>query len=55
MGQPSRYDLLHQAAQRLEEMREAEKRGDGKKAEALQTEARKLLQRRSGRSADRKR
>ena len=51
MKQPSRHDLLRQAAERLEEVREAEKRGDSKKAEALQAEARDLLQRRGGRSS----
>ena len=55
MNQPSRYDLLRQAAERLEQMREAEKQGDIKKAEALQAEARRLLQKRAGHSTDPKR
>jgi hypothetical protein len=54
MKQPSRYDLLRQAAERLEEAREAEKQGNRAKAEALQAEARELLQRRGGHSASRK-
>jgi hypothetical protein len=52
MRQPSRHELRHEAAKRLEEAREAAKQGDTRKAEALQTEARDLLQRRGGRSAD---
>ena len=49
MKQPSRHELLQEAAERLEEVREAEKRGDIKKAEALQAEARDLLQKQAGR------
>ena len=44
MNQPSHYDLLRQAAECLEQMKEAEKQGDIEKAEALQAEARRLLQ-----------
>ncbi len=54
MKQPSRYDLLREAAQRLEDAPKAEKRGKSKKAEALQVQARELLQRRGGHSASRK-
>jgi len=54
MKQPSRYDLLRQAAERLEEAHEAEKRGYRAKAEALQVEAREVLQRWAGHSPSRK-
>jgi hypothetical protein len=50
MKQPSRRDLLHEAATRLKEAREAAQRGNRKKAEALQSEARELLRRRGGRN-----
>ena len=54
MKQPSRHELLHEAAKRLEGARQAAQQGNRNKAEALQAEARELLQRRGGRSADRK-
>jgi hypothetical protein len=54
MKQPSRYELLRQAAQCLEEARGAEKQGNTVKAEALQAETRELLLRRGGHSASRR-
>jgi hypothetical protein len=53
MKQPSRYELLRRAAERLEDARQAEKQGNTAKAKALQAEARELLQKRGEHSTSR--
>jgi len=50
MKQPLPYEVLLQAAEYLEQAREAEKRGDRERAEALRAEVRETLRRHRERS-----
>ena len=53
MKQPLPYELRLQAAERLEEAREAEMRGDRERVEALRAEVRETLRQHRERSTKR--